>query len=110
MSSPIETIYVRCSCGTEYLDEWRPSMNLSIDDFDRQYIEKMSSTTCPNCHRYTRFGTLTTHFENDHLSMQFEGGVIVPKDGELIFPLNSAEPAPNTKKSARRRKRPPAGP
>jgi hypothetical protein len=47
-------------------------MNLSLEDFDDDYIERMSSTTCPNCGLSTRMGTLLSRFENDHLRLDFE--------------------------------------
>jgi DNA-directed RNA polymerase subunit RPC12/RpoP len=50
MTSPIEEIIVKCpKCGKEYQSYYRPSMNLPLDNFDEEYISKMSSATCPNC-------------------------------------------------------------
>ena len=74
MSTPPEFIIVWCHCGAVYKDWWRPSMNLSLDNFDDDYIERASSITCPNCRSYSRMGTLLTRFENDGLSMQFKAG------------------------------------
>src|SRR6516165_6839343 len=84
MSSPCELITVFCPCGALYLDSWRPSMNLSLDDFDDEYIERVSSTTCPNCKLNTRMGTLLARFENDHLMLDFEA---VPKPLPVILYL-----------------------
>ena len=72
MSTPPELILVWCHCGAVYSGPSRPSMNLSIEHFDDEYVERMSSTSCPNCRSHSRLGTLLTRFENDHLSMQFE--------------------------------------
>ena len=48
MTTPIEQITVECSgCGHRYEDYHRRSMNLSLDDFDDDYIEQMSTTICP---------------------------------------------------------------
>jgi hypothetical protein len=88
MSTPPELILLWCPCGTVYLDSWRASMNLSLEDFNDEYIERMSSTTCPKCRAKERLGTLLTRFENDHLSMQFEA---VPKHRQVILFL--ARPA-----------------
>jgi hypothetical protein len=71
MSSPPELILVWCPCGALYRDSWRPSINLSLDDFDDDYIERVSSSTCPNCGLFTRMGTLLSRFENDHLRLSF---------------------------------------
>jgi hypothetical protein len=63
-------------------------MNLSIDHFDDAYVERMSSTSCPNCRAKERLGTLLTRFENDHLSMQFEA---VERHRQVIlYPEGSA--------------------
>jgi hypothetical protein len=85
MSSPPELIIVCCPCGAVYLDSWRPSMNLSLEHFDDDYIERVSSTTCPNCALNTRMGTLLARFENDHLRLDFE---LVPKPLPIILYLD----------------------
>jgi hypothetical protein len=94
MSSPCELITVFCPCGTVYLDSWRPSINLSIDDFDDDYIERVSSTTCPNCALNTRMGTLLARFENDHLRLDYE---LIPKPLPVILYVSrSATDQPET--------------
>src|SRR6516162_9121376 len=96
MSSPCELITVFCPCGALYRDSWRPSMNLSLDDFDDEYIERMSSTTCPNCGLVTRMGTLLAHFENDHLRLDYE---LIPKPLPVIlFLARPAREQPETLK------------
>ena len=35
--------------GTAYQDWFRPSINLSLDDFDDEYLDRATSATCPNC-------------------------------------------------------------
>ncbi len=50
MTSPPEAIQVRCpGCGTDYDDWWRPSINMMLDDFDDDYLEEASTSTCPSC-------------------------------------------------------------
>ena len=50
MTSPPESIRVECpDCGHLYSDWYRPSINLSLDDFDDDYLEEASTTTCPEC-------------------------------------------------------------
>ena len=59
MTTPIEQITVECSgCGHRYEDYHRRSMNLSLDDFDDDYIEQMSTTTCPECGVKRSIGSL----------------------------------------------------
>ena len=51
MTSPIETITVECpKCGHTYEDWIRRSVNLSLDNFDSDYLERCFSATCPKCH------------------------------------------------------------
>jgi hypothetical protein len=88
MSTPPEFIVVWCHCGAVYRDWFRPSINLSLDHFDDDYIERASSITCPNCRSYSRMGTLLTRFENRHLSMQFEP---VRSQPEVILYLERPE-------------------
>jgi hypothetical protein len=85
MSSPPELILVWCHCGAIYRDCWRPSMNLSLDDFSDDYIERMSSTNCPNCGLSTELATLLSRFENDHLRLDFK---VVPKPLPVILYLS----------------------
>ncbi len=50
MTSRVEDIIVLCpSCGIEYPDWTRSSINLMIDDFDEDYIDQATSSTCPEC-------------------------------------------------------------
>ena len=59
MTMPPEEITVTCpKCGETYKDWYRPSMNLMLDDFDDDYIEEMSSVTCPSCETKVRVGSL----------------------------------------------------
>ena len=59
MTSPPESITVRCSnCHLYYEDWWRPSINSSLDQFDDDYLETASSSTCPRCSTKIRLGTL----------------------------------------------------
>ena len=59
MITPVEKITVECSdCGQRYEDYYRRSMNLSLDDFDDDYLEQMSATTCPKCGVKRSIGSL----------------------------------------------------
>jgi len=59
MTTPIEQINVECSgCGHRYEDYHRRSMNLALDDFDDDYLEQMSTTTCPECGVKRSIGSL----------------------------------------------------
>ena len=59
MTSPIENITVRCpGCGREYQDWYRASVNLTLDDFDDEYLDECSSAVCPFCRFKVYFDTL----------------------------------------------------
>ena len=59
MTSPITTIQVRCpKCAHTYSTQYRASMNLQLDDFDEEYIERMSTATCPQCGHKIRLSAL----------------------------------------------------
>ena len=50
MTSPVREITVTCpDCGHIYEDWYCPSINLSLDDFDDDYLEEALTTTCPEC-------------------------------------------------------------
>lgn len=52
MTSPPEIVHVRCvSCGTEFEDWIRLSINTSLDPelADPEYLEEAGSVTCPKC-------------------------------------------------------------
>lgn len=85
MSSPPELILVFCPCGALYTDSWRPSLNLSLEDFSDEYVEEVSSTTCPSCKLKTPMGTLLARFENDHLRLDFP---LIPKPLPVILYLS----------------------
>ena len=59
MTSPPEPIEAACpGCGHRYVDWYRPSINLSLDVFDDDYLEEASTTTCPECGGKYDLGTL----------------------------------------------------
>ena len=59
MTSPPREITVTCpDCGHIYEDWYRPSINLSLDDFDDDYLEEATTTTCPECGVKYDLGTL----------------------------------------------------
>ena len=50
MTSPPKSITVECpNCGQVYEDGYRPSINLGLDNFDDDYLDRCSSATCPGC-------------------------------------------------------------
>ena len=50
MTSPPKDIKVLCpSCGVEYDDWMRGSINLKLDDFDDEYLDRATSSTCQKC-------------------------------------------------------------
>ena len=50
MTTPPRDIEVICEeCGEVFVDWVRDSINLSLDDFDDEYLEEASSVTCPKC-------------------------------------------------------------
>lgn len=74
MTSPPQDINVKCpKCGLIYQDWYRPSINLSLDNFDEAYMDAATSSTCPTC-----------KFKVSHEVL------IVSEDG--VFELNEGEP------------------
>ena len=50
MTSPPEEITVKCpKCGYFYKDWFRASINLDLDPFDSEHLEKCSNAKCPQC-------------------------------------------------------------
>jgi hypothetical protein len=59
MTSPPEQIEVQCpSCRAIYVDWWRPSINLTLDDFDEEYIQEATTAVCPRCGLRVSLGAL----------------------------------------------------
>jgi uncharacterized protein (UPF0212 family) len=59
MTSPIEFRDVQCpGCGETYETQFRASMNLGLDNFSDDYVEEMSTGTCPNCRTKVDLGAL----------------------------------------------------
>jgi hypothetical protein len=59
MTSPPADVTVCCpSCASLYVDWFRPSINLDLDDFDDEYVDAASSAVCPNCGHKIYFDTL----------------------------------------------------
>ena len=59
MTSPVEQIVVECpGCGNRYEDWFRASINLTLDSFDDEYLERASTATCPACGCCVELGTL----------------------------------------------------
>ena len=66
MTSPVERITVECpDCRHVYEDWYRASINLALDDFDDDYLERASTTTCPSCGAKYAFGTLFARRDDD---------------------------------------------
>lgn len=60
MIMPPETVDIICpECGHQYQDWYRPSVNLNLDSFDDEYLDKCSSAVCPQCEHKVYFSTLT---------------------------------------------------
>lgn len=50
MTSPPELIVVKCpACGAYYQGSYRASLNFSLEDFDAEYLDRITSSTCPHC-------------------------------------------------------------
>jgi len=60
MTSPPEEIEVDCpKCGQVYSDWYRPSINLTLDDLDYEYLQAAKSSKFPECGRKVRHNMLT---------------------------------------------------
>jgi hypothetical protein len=46
-------------------------MNLSLDHFDDAYVDRMSSTRCPECRTKSSLGAIVSRFKEDSLTMRF---------------------------------------
>ena len=46
-------------CGGVYSDWYRPSINLTLEHFDEEYLEEASTSTCPECGHKVRHNVLT---------------------------------------------------
>ena len=50
MTMPPRQIDVVCpKCERPYQSWYRPSMNLRLDNFSPEYVDRMSTATCPEC-------------------------------------------------------------
>ena len=50
MTSPCQLIQIECpGCGKNYETGYRASINLEIESFSDEYLEEISTGTCPNC-------------------------------------------------------------
>ena len=50
MTSPPEDILIKCpKCGFVFMDFIRGSINLNLDNFDDEYMDKCMFATCPKC-------------------------------------------------------------
>ncbi len=50
MTMPCEEISVKCqNCGYVFNDFIRGSINLTLDNFDDEYIDRCMYATCPEC-------------------------------------------------------------
>ena len=56
---PIEEVTIKYpQCDRIYSDWYKGSINLDLDDFDEDYIDKCSSAVCPDCGHKVYFETL----------------------------------------------------
>ena len=59
MTSPCQSIQIKCPrCGSIFEAWWRPSINLRLDDFDDEYLEAATTSTCPKCQCKVRHDVL----------------------------------------------------
>lgn len=59
MTMPPERITVQCQkCGHVFEDFIRGSINLSLDNFDDDYLDRCNYATCPNCKHRMKKGVL----------------------------------------------------
>jgi endogenous inhibitor of DNA gyrase (YacG/DUF329 family) len=59
MTMPPEQVTIKCpKCGGIYQDWIRRSANLSLDDFDDDYLDQCSSAVCPSCKHKVYFENL----------------------------------------------------
>jgi hypothetical protein len=60
MTSPPQQIEVICpNCAKRYKDWYRPSINMSLgEEFDEQYLDEATSSTCPHCRHKVSHGVL----------------------------------------------------
>lgn len=66
MTSPCTQVEVRCpQCHKIYQDWYRASVNLSLDNFDDNYLDQCSSAVCPHCGFKVYFDTLTVTREGE---------------------------------------------
>ena len=50
MTSPPRDITITCpQCGHVYTDWHRPSINVTLDHFDAEYLDAATSSICPRC-------------------------------------------------------------
>ncbi len=93
MTSPPQTIQVVCpDCGNVYEDWYRPSINLSLDNFDDEYVEQATTSTCPKCQHKVAFGALI--FE--------AGGRWAMRTARNTQPARKAETKPAQKRTAKK--------
>jgi len=59
MTMPPEDVIVQCpQCDRTYEDWYRGPVNLDLDDFDDEYLDKCSSAVCPHCGHKVYFNML----------------------------------------------------
>lgn len=61
MTSPIDQVVVRCSCGQFFEDWYRASINAALDPkmaADDEYVQEASTARCPACGTRHRLGIL----------------------------------------------------
>lgn len=81
VTSPVEEILVRCpECSHVYEDWYRASLNLTLESFSDDYMEKASTATCPKCGHKVELGGLVVSREDDEREVWED----MPPFGELI--------------------------
>ena len=70
MTSPPEEITVDCpKCGHFYKDWYRASVNLDLDDFDEEYLDRCSTATCPHCQHKVNLDVLVVEGGVFHMGL-----------------------------------------
>ena len=65
MTMPLERIRIKCpQCGNIYKDCYRPSINFTLADYDDDFIEEATTSTCPHCNLKVHHNTLVVSKKN----------------------------------------------
>ena len=92
MTSPPERITVACpKCGTRYDDWWRPSINLTLEEFSDEYLDEASSSTCPTCGHKVQHDALTVSTDGMFELDAAEGDPVGTEDSQFSLRFDACE-------------------